>query len=100
MKLPLSRIAEFTVAAGEYDPRALAQGYSIDSRTVQSGELFFAVKGERLDGHDFVQQALSKGAIGAIVRKDQLTRYPANTGLLEDDDTHAALRTLAPPIHK
>ena len=29
-----------------------AQGYSIDSRTVAPGELFFAVRGERLDGHD------------------------------------------------
>jgi len=33
-------------------------GYSIDSRTVAAGELFFAVRGERLDGHDFVTAAL------------------------------------------
>ncbi len=100
MKLSLSRIAEFTAAAGEYDPRALAQGYSIDSRTVQSGELFLAVKGERLDGHDFVEQALSKGAVAAIVRKDQLTRYPAKTGLLAVDDTLVALQTLATAVRK
>jgi UDP-N-acetylmuramoyl-tripeptide--D-alanyl-D-alanine ligase len=100
VNLSLSRIADFTAAAGDYDPRALAQGYSIDSRTVQSGELFFAVKGERLDGHDFVQQALSKGAIGAIVRKDQLTRYPAKTGLLAVDDTLVALQTLATAVRK
>src|SRR3979490_1260363 len=100
MKLPLSRIAEFTAATGEYDPRALAQGYSIDSRTVQSGDLFFAVKGERLDGHDFVEQALSKGAVGAIVRKDQLFRYPAKTGLLAVDDTLVALQTLATAVRK
>ena len=37
MNLSLGRIAEFTTATGEFDPRALAQGYSIDSRTVQSG---------------------------------------------------------------
>ncbi len=100
MNLSLSRIADFTAAAGDYDPRALAQGYSIDSRTVQSGELFFAVKGERLDGHDFVEQALNKGAIGAIVRKDQLARYPAKTGLLAVDDTLAALQTLATAVRK
>src|SRR5712671_6714575 len=100
MKLPLSRIAEFTCATGDYDPRAVAQGYSIDSRTVQSGDLFFAVKGERLDGHDYVEQALSKGAIGAIVRKDQLTRYPAKTGLLAVDDTLVALQTLATAVRK
>ncbi len=100
MNLSLSRIADFTAAGGDYDPRALAQGYSIDSRTVQSGELFFAVKGERLDGHDFVEQALANGAVGAIVRKDQLTRYPAKTGLLAVDDTLVALQTLATAVRK
>jgi len=100
MKLPLSRIAEFTSATGDYDPRAVAQGYSIDSRTVQSGDFFFAVKGERLDGHDYVEQALSKGAIGALVRKDQLARYPAKAGLLAADDTLIALQTLATAVRK
>lgn len=100
MKLSLSRIAEFTAATGDYDPRALAQGYSIDSRTVQSGELFFAVKGERLDGHDFVEQALKKGAIAAIVRGDQLARYPSKAGLLAVDDTLVALQTLATAVRK
>ena len=70
MKLPLSRVAEFIAATGQYDPRATALGYSIDSRTVQPGELFFAVKGDRLDGHDFVESALSRGAVGAVIRND------------------------------
>ena len=43
MKLLLSRIAEFIGATGQYDGRATVQGYSIDSRTVPPGELFFAV---------------------------------------------------------
>ena len=51
MKLPLSKIEEFLNATGECELKEIAQGYSIDSRTVQPGELFFAVKGERLDGH-------------------------------------------------
>ena len=57
MKLPLARIAEF-ISALPADPteRGSRTGYSIDSRTVQPGELFFAVKGERLDGHDFVER--------------------------------------------
>ena len=85
MKLLLSRIAEFIAladqdapsqaAASQFDGRAVAQGYSIDSRTVQPGELFFAVKGERLDGHDFVDQALSRGAIAAVVEKGRLAQY-------------------------
>ena len=37
--------------------RSWRSGYSIDSRTVAPGELFFAVRGERFDGHDFVAAA-------------------------------------------
>jgi UDP-N-acetylmuramoyl-tripeptide--D-alanyl-D-alanine ligase len=110
MKLLLSRIAEFIAPAdkaatgqlmtGQYDGRAIAQGYSIDSRTVQPGELFFAVKGERLDGHDFVEQALSRGAIAAVVEKERLARYSNAAGLLAVDDTLVALQTLATAVRK
>ena len=115
MKLLLSRIAEFIAptsqaptgqapssqaTTGQYDGRAMAQGYSIDSRTVQPGELFFAVKGERLDGHDFVAQALSRGAIAAVVEKKQLARYSNPVGLLAVDDTLIALQTLATAVRK
>ncbi len=82
MKLSLARAAEFMQATGDFDPDAVASGYSIDSRTLQPGELFFAVRGERLDGHDFVEAALAKGAVGAVVRKDQLARYPVKASLL------------------
>lgn len=40
---------------------------SIDSRTVQPGDLFFAIRGERFDGHDFVDGALAAGAAGVVV---------------------------------
>ncbi len=43
---------------------------STDSRTIGSGELFLALKGEHFDGHRFVSQAFEKGAHGAIVRGD------------------------------
>ena len=100
MKLPLSRIAEFIAASGQYDGQAMAQGYSIDSRTVQPGELFFAVKGERLDGHDFVEQALSRGAIAAVVEKTKLARYSNPGGLMVVDDGLIALQTLATAVRK
>ena len=100
MKLPLSRIAEFLGASGEVAHQALATGYSIDSRTIRAGELFFAVKGERVDGHDFVAQALEKGAVAAIVGKNQLARYPVITGLLAVDDTLTGLQTLASAVRR
>jgi UDP-N-acetylmuramoyl-tripeptide--D-alanyl-D-alanine ligase len=100
MKLPLSKIAEFVGAVGDFPREDLARAYSIDSRTIGPGDLFFAVKGERLDGHDFVDAALEKGAVAAVVRKDQIHRYPGNTRLLPVNDTLVALQTLATAVRK
>ncbi|HZE26716.1 MAG TPA: UDP-N-acetylmuramoyl-tripeptide--D-alanyl-D-alanine ligase [Terriglobales bacterium] len=100
MKLPLSKIEEFLGATGECELKEVAQGYSIDSRTLQPGELFFAVKGERFDGHDFVHQALERGAVSAVVRKDQLARFPVKTCLLAVEDTLTALQTLATAVRR
>jgi len=100
MKLPLARVAEFISAAGQFDRDAVAQGYSIDSRTIQPGELFFAVKGERMDGHDFISQAQNSGAVGAVVRQDELSRYPSTAGLMTVDDTLVALQTLASAVRR
>jgi UDP-N-acetylmuramoyl-tripeptide--D-alanyl-D-alanine ligase len=100
MKLTLGRIGEFVSAAGEFAREEVAQGYSIDSRTVGPGQLFLAVKGERLDGHDFVEQALGRGAVAAVVRQDQLARYPGETRLLAVEDTLVALQTLATAVRK
>jgi UDP-N-acetylmuramoyl-tripeptide--D-alanyl-D-alanine ligase len=100
MRLALSRIAEFVSAAGEFPRDEAAQGYSIDSRTIGPGQLFFAVKGERFDGHDFVEQALEKAAVAAVVRRDLLGRYPKKAGLLAVEDTLVALQTLATAARK
>src|SRR5277367_2441478 len=100
MKLPLSRIAEFLSAAGEFDPKAVAQGYSIDSRTIRPGELFFAVKGELMDGHDFVTQAIEKGAVAAVIRTDQAPRYTDKPRLIPVNDTLVALQTLASAVRR
>ncbi|GGG77041.1 UDP-N-acetylmuramoyl-tripeptide--D-alanyl-D-alanine ligase [Edaphobacter dinghuensis] len=67
MKLTLGQVADWIHADGEFDTSAEALGYSIDSRTIGAGDLFFAVKGERLDGHDYVQAALADGAVAAVV---------------------------------
>lgn len=100
MKLALGRIAEFLSATGEFENKSVAQAYSIDSRTVRPCDLFFAVKGERLDGHDYVAQALEKGAVGAVVRSDQLARYAVKTGLLAVTDTLVALQGLATAVRR
>ena len=43
------------------------RGISLDTRSLQPGDLFLALQGDRFDGHDFVATALSRGAVGAIV---------------------------------
>ena len=100
MNLPLSKIAEFMKAQGDFPRDQIATGYSIDSRTIGCGELFFAVKGERLDGHDYVSAALEKGAIGAVVGQDQWHRYSWTDRVLVVDDTLVALQSLATAVRR
>jgi UDP-N-acetylmuramoyl-tripeptide--D-alanyl-D-alanine ligase len=93
MKLPLWRIAEFVGSKGEWDQEAVAMGYSIDSRTLSPGDLFIAISGERFDGHEYVQAALAKGAVGAIVEAGKkLAGDPLR--LLKVEDTLKALQLL------
>jgi UDP-N-acetylmuramoyl-tripeptide--D-alanyl-D-alanine ligase len=100
MKLSLARAAEFMQAAGEFASAAVASGYSIDSRTLQPGDLFLAVRGERLDGHDFVEVALAKGAVGAVVGKDQRARFAQKHQLLVVEDPLLALQRLAAAVRR
>jgi UDP-N-acetylmuramoyl-tripeptide--D-alanyl-D-alanine ligase len=100
MRLPLGRVAELVSGSGEFDHLAVAEGYSIDSRTLRPGELFFAVKGERLDGHDFIEAALKNGACAAVVRKDQLSRFATKRRLLVVGDTLVALQKLATGVRR
>jgi UDP-N-acetylmuramoyl-tripeptide--D-alanyl-D-alanine ligase len=81
----------------------VASGYSIDSRTVGEGELFFAVKGERLDGHNFVAGALGRGAVGAVVARARVALLPdvaLSAPLLIVEDPLAALQSLAAHVRR
>lgn len=80
-----------------------AKAYSIDSRTVNAGELFFAVRGERLDGHDFIEAALKRGAIAAVVSRARAATLPDSVlavPLLIAEDTLAALQSLAGHVRR
>lgn len=68
MKLPLPDLARAMDAGAA--PDVEAAGYSIDTRTIRPGELFFALPGETHDGHEFVQAALGRGAVAAVVDRD------------------------------
>ncbi len=68
-----------------------ARGFSVDSRSLQAGEIFIALRGNRFDGHHFVQQAAQKGAAAAIVEHSCEIPIPQITV----PDTFEALRQLA-----
>lgn len=84
--------------------------FSIDSRSVKAGELFFALSqedyaragfnGTFADGHDFIKNAFEQGAIAAVARHDHVDRLSAVTDrLLLVDDAIAALQTLAHEVY-
>lgn len=75
-------------------------GISTDSRSIREGEIFFALEGEKYDGHKFVDQAMSNGAIGAVISSNKDAIYSSLCGfkkciLVEVADTLKALGDLA-----
>ena len=94
MRLPLWRVAEIISGQGEFDPEAVAEGYSIDSRSIQRGELFFAVQGERLDGHNFVEAALDAGAVAVVISRHRISEFSNRRKLIGVNDTLTALQDL------
>ena len=73
-------------------------GVSTDTRTVQSGELFVALHGDRFDGHDFLKEAFDRGAAAAVVDANWLAHARIDFGtppLVGVPDTLKALHELA-----
>ncbi len=68
-------------------------GVSIDTRTIRPGELYFALRGKRLDGHEFCVQAVGAGACGVVV--DDAARAGAEGAVVVVDDTTRALGRVA-----
>ncbi len=82
-------------AGGEilYCNHSAFTGLSIDSRTIQQGELFIAIRGERFDGHQFLSDALEKGA-GAVVDHAPAGSFAGRT-VISVKDTLTALQDIA-----
>ncbi len=71
-----------------------AAGVGINSKEIKNGDCFFAIKGEKFDGHNFVAAAFESGAACAVVRKG--SPIPANAkAIIEVSDTCLALGKLA-----
>lgn len=77
-------------------PASLVKGVSTDSRSVQPGELFVAIKGERFDGHDYIVEVARRGVAGVVIRRDAVVSGidPA-VGILRVDEPRLALGKMA-----
>lgn len=79
MKLRVDEIAKILGGRIINNKREIVvKGFSTDSRTLRPGSLFIALKGNNFDGHDYVNSAFRKGAVGAVVAKE----IPKPEGLL------------------
>ncbi len=70
-------------------------GVSTDTRAIQSGELFFALKGERFDAAQFLEAAFRAGAAGAVIGHNDTPPLPPGASVIRVADTRAALGRLA-----
>ncbi len=78
------------------DADAALTGVSLDSRTIEAGQLFVAIRGERLDGHRFLAGARERGAAGFLVERGRAEGFdPGAAALVEVDDATQALGDLA-----
>ncbi len=95
MSSPLWTLDEIVAATGARVGSGFRQatGASIDTRTLAPGDLYFAIKGDVHDGHDFVPAALEKGASGAVVSEEKAPAF-ASDKLIVVPDVLEAMRRL------
>ncbi|MFN7928365.1 MAG: UDP-N-acetylmuramoyl-tripeptide--D-alanyl-D-alanine ligase [Blastocatellia bacterium] len=103
--MKLSEIANLCGATHRLSPtvaEAVPAGFAIDSRLVKPGEIFVAIPGERVDGHQFVAEVLDKGALAALVVHHRLPfakhLAPHKDCLLFVTDTAFAFQQLAQKV--
>ena len=93
------RLSKQGDTADKLNPPLVVRGICTDSREANPDEVFFAIRGERFDGHDFLTSAANRGCISAVVNRDAsisdkiIQKFPA--GIIAVDDTVSALGDLA-----
>lgn len=84
------------VVAG--DPQRVVTGVSIDTRTLTAGDAFFAIRGERQDGHQFLDAARDAGAAAVIVSEE--LAWPSGCAAIRVAETTLALAQLAANLRR
>src|SRR5580658_4424174 len=97
MRLEIGKIAEWLgIAAASPAPatEAMVTGWSVDSRSLQAGDLFFALRGPNHDGHAYVRDVLQKGAAAVVVDREVAGGSTPEGRILRVEDTLQALQQL------
>jgi UDP-N-acetylmuramoyl-tripeptide--D-alanyl-D-alanine ligase len=96
MTTPLWTAEEIVAATGARlrSGFADASGASIDTRSLERGDLFFAITGDARDGHDFVRDALGKGAAAAVVAEERAAEFEGAGFLIVVPDVLEAMRQM------
>jgi UDP-N-acetylmuramoyl-tripeptide--D-alanyl-D-alanine ligase len=95
--IALWREAELSAALGVAPSAPLGAsvtGVSIDSRSLEAGDLFFAIKGDAHDGHDHVARAIEAGAMAAVVSRERAHELAAFGPVFAVEDTLHAMERL------
>ncbi len=92
-KTEISKIADAIKGHLFINKKIFITGVSIDSRTTKKGDIFFALKGENFDGHNFIKNAISKGAAAVVISRlpSPVSRFPS----IVVKDTTTALQDFA-----
>ena len=100
----IARAANGELLPGKHPPkgggRCQVAGYSIDSRTLKPGELFIAIAGPRYDGHRFVDAAVKRGAVAALVGRETPVTWSGEPVLVRVADTTRALQDLGAHVRR
>jgi UDP-N-acetylmuramoyl-tripeptide--D-alanyl-D-alanine ligase len=96
MNLSLEEISKAVEGTLEGPGNVKVRGYSIDSRSLNAGELFFAIKGPKFDGHEFVAQAFERKAAAVVVQRE--TSAPGT--VIRVHSTTEALQNLAREVRR
>jgi UDP-N-acetylmuramoyl-tripeptide--D-alanyl-D-alanine ligase len=99
MKLKVSDVYKVLAKDADSKDNRLISGVSIDSRTIKEGEIFFAIKGDAHDGHQFISDVMERGAVLAVCAKDRQADVQnicnGCDNIIFVDDTTKALGDLA-----
>ena len=94
MKKQLSQIAKWLEQDLDQNLDVIVTGVSINTKTLQPGDLFIPFKGERVNGHQYVQQAFSQGASAALWQMDE-PNPPSDLPIILVEDCEKALQQMA-----